>query len=80
MMQEVFDQYTIYISAPVTVPEMGYAEVTLYFDNITMTGMDQTFDIDLVQIDTENGANVVTAPSTIILEPVGKNVNHFHQP
>ena len=55
-----------------TVPETGYAEVTLYFDNITMTGVDQMLDIDLVQTDTENGANVVTTPSTIILEPIGK--------
>ena len=73
-MQKIFDQYTIYISAPVTVPETGYAEVTLYFDNVTMTGVDQVFDIDLVQIDAENGANIVTTPSTIVLEPIGKNL------
>ena len=54
------------------MPETGYAYITLYFDNITMTGIDQVFYVDLVHIDTGSGVNVNITPATITLEAIGK--------
>lgn len=49
----------------------GYNSIMLYFDNITMTGVDQTFYVDLVHINPETGANIETTPATITLEAIG---------
>ena len=62
-----------YVPGPVTVTELGYAEVILYFNNVTMNGVDQVLNVYLVHTDPENGVNVETTSSTVTLEPVGKN-------
>ena len=55
-----------------TLTEGSMVSVTLYFDNITMTGLDQVFYVDLVLVDTESGVNIQTTPSNITLQPIGK--------
>ena len=57
---------------PVTLTEGSMVSVTLYFDNITMTGLDQVFYVDLVLVDTGSGVNIQTTPSNITLQPIGK--------
>ena len=49
----------------------GYTFITLYLDNITMTGVDQTFYVNLVHINPETGVNIATTLSTITLEAIG---------
>ena len=51
----------------------GTTYITLYFDNITMTGIDQTFYVDLIHTNPEIGAFIVTSPSKVILEAIGKH-------
>ncbi len=58
---------------PVTLlPGRSYADVTLYFDNVTMTGLNQVLYVDLVLTDAGSGVNVNSTQSTIILEPIGE--------
>ena len=57
----------------VTITPTGVAYVTLFFDNIQMTGLDQVFYVGLNQTDPGSGVNVQTTPSTIALQPVGKS-------
>ena len=59
-------------TGPVTLTEGSMVYVTLYFDNITMTGLDQVFYVDLALVDTESGVNIQTTPSNITLQPIGK--------
>lgn len=49
----------------------GTVYVTLFFVNITMTGIDQIFYVNLVHANPEVGVNVETTPSTITLEAIG---------
>lgn len=58
-------------SGPTTINMAGNTFITLYFDNITMTGIDQTFYVDLIHINPETGANIATTPSMITLEAIG---------
>ena len=63
-----------HILGPVTLmPGRSYADVTLYFDNVTMTGLDQVLYVDLVLTDAGSGVNVNSTRSTIILEPIGEH-------
>ena len=63
-----------HILGPVTLmPGRSYADVTLYFDNVTMTGLDQVLYVDLVLTDAGSGVNVSSTRSTIILEPIGEH-------
>ena len=63
--------YKFKISGPVTLTPTGFTYVTLYFDNITMTGLDQVFYLDLVQTDPESSINVQTTRSSVTLQPIG---------
>ena len=54
------------------MPGRSYADVTLYFDNVTMTGLDQVLYVDLVLTDVSSGVNINSTRSTIILEPIGE--------
>ena len=61
-----------HILGPVTLlPGTNYADVSLYFDNITMTGLDQVFYVDLEQINGGSGININTTQSRITLEAIG---------
>lgn len=53
------------------ITAMGTVYVTLFFDNIMMTGIDQEFYVNLVHTNPEIGVNVETTPSTITLEAIG---------
>ena len=55
------------------MPGRSYADVTLYFDNVTMTGLEQVLYVDLVLTDAGSGVNVNSTRSTIILEPIGEH-------
>ena len=55
------------------VTEAGTTFVTLYFDSVTMTGLDQVLTVELVHANPDSGVNVQTTPSTITLEATGKN-------
>lgn len=58
----------------------GTVDVTLYFDNVMMTGIDQVFYVNLVHTNPETGVNVETTPSTITLEAIGGYILiRFHQ-
>ena len=51
----------------------SYADVTLFFENVTMTGLNQVLAVDLVLTDVGSGVNINSAQSTIILEPIGEH-------
>ena len=53
------------------ITAIGAVYVTLYFNNIMMTGIDQVFNMSLVHPNPETGVNVETTPSTVTLEAVG---------
>ena len=59
---------------PVIVSQSGYAEVTLYLENITIADMGQMFYIDLIHVNVETGVNVETAPSVMTLQLLGKKL------
>ena len=46
--------------------------MTLFLDNIQMTGLDQVFYVDLNQTDPGSGVNVQTTRSSVTLQPIGK--------
>ena len=54
------------------VSQSGYAEVTLYLENITIADIGQVFYIDLIHVNVESGVNVETALSVVTLQLLGK--------
>ena len=55
------------------MPGRSYADVTLFFENVTMTGLDQVLSVDLVLTDVGSGVNINSIQSTITLEPLGEH-------
>ena len=57
--------------------QSGYAEVTLYFDSITLNDIGEMFMINLEHVDVESGVNVHTTPSIVTLDLLGKKNSKF---
>lgn len=70
--QPIIIRFSDFLGPVTFMPGRSYADVTLYFDNVTMTGLDQVLYVDLVLTDVGSGVNINSTQSTIVIEPIGE--------